>query len=432
MTLKVWGFAEFLPNQQRVVDFVQSTVVQSAKLYWYESITTCSVERDEVLLKGWEATSKEIYGLYGMATWPKDVKGYGLHFDLTVPFTRYIADNAWSLSFPFKRVQSQQCRRGERPQKWRFREFVQADVDVLWHHADKSRALYEAEVVHVLWSALTKIFDTLQVNQNWKIHINNRNLLQWVFRSVSDTEATISELSTLVDKYYKMEREQFEESIIKLLWEEKWSQFLERMSLPLDKLNTYEAWNDLYNQWVQELKDTILTLEQMSPTFKRVYDPTIVRGLDYYTWVVFETFIEWSMQRWSICSWWRYDNLVQEVDPKAQEFDGVGWSIGVSRLSAWLFEQWITELPWAERVLIASLEWTWENAQLIAQSLRDQWKQISLYPQSDKLGKQYSYAEKSWFTHVIICWPREVEQWIYMIKELATGEQTLHPLPELA
>ena len=177
MALRPSGFVEYSPSEQHIFDQLISEIQNQFQLFWYTHIYTPAVESNAVLLsKNWEETGKQIFGLYGLAQWAGDLKDYALHFDLTVPFARYVLVWEDKLTFPFKRFQIQPVRRGERAQKGRYREFWQCDIDVIWRRDNEKTVLYyDGETILTLMHALDAVLKKLEVNDEAVFHISNRN-----------------------------------------------------------------------------------------------------------------------------------------------------------------------------------------------------------------------------------------------------------------
>ncbi len=152
-------------------------------------------------------------------------------------------------------------------------------------------------------------------------------------------------------------------------------------------------------------------------------DFSIVRGLDYYTWIVFETFIFWDEKLGSIGSWWRYDNLTTYIDPKTS-FSWVWFSIWVTRLEEYLFDKISKDnLPkTTSEYLIINFEETINKSLELYMKMIWEWQSVEFYPCSDKLSKQFKYADKKWIKYSIILWQNELDKWVYSIKEMKTWE----------
>lgn len=211
--LRPSGFPEYSPGQQIIFDKLKATIEQNYQAFGYTHIHTPAVEKNEVLLsKNGEETGKQIFGLYGMAQGSEDLKDYGLHFDLTVPFARYTLDWEHQLTFPFKRYQIQPVWRGERAQKGRYREFFQCDIDVIWK-GEKSYLYYDAEIITTLAKTLTEIIDITGIDDTITFHINNKKMSQAFLSIITQNEDQRTKISSLIDKFDKIGEENFYQEI---------------------------------------------------------------------------------------------------------------------------------------------------------------------------------------------------------------------------
>lgn len=399
MMLRPWWFQEYSPKEQKLFDLLHKTIEQNFASYGYQHIHTPAVESVDVLKKWWDEVSKQIFGLYGLAQWAVDVKDYALHFDLTVPFARYALDRQNELAFPFKRYQIQPVWRGERSQKGRYKEFRQADVDVIWKTKDDRgyNAVYDADCVLALATTLRK---TLNSIGSQEIHIvvryNNKAFMMAVCNRLGIENTT--ELFALLDKYYKLPKSDFDRNIAALLSATQLQEF--------SKLRDIETHHEAFPEITTYIKPFTDALRQQLSSLEGIeiiYDPAIVRGLDYYTGTVFETFIDDRKELGSVCSWWAYANLTEFLDPK-QSFSGFGGSIGLSRLMSVLVEDYKimeTFVPQEASYLLIHEEQTASQAQDIVIQLRNTHKIAELYPLPDKLDKQFKYAEKKWISYVV-------------------------------
>lgn len=430
MVLKVWWFPEYTPAQQVLFDSIKQMVEETYQSFGYAHIETPAVERNEVLFKWWEWASKEIFGLYWMASGAEDLKWYGLNFDLTIPFARYVLDHQNDLAFPFKRYQAQSCRRGERPQRWRFRQFVQCDIDAIWtqNTSDVQHLFYDAELIYLLRSTIEKIRSEYLVDSHITSRINNRNILWGLFTAlVGDDQIKKQKLSKLFDSYYKLETDDFYTQIEWVVGKADLWVIKEFVQLSVDDLTEDFVDNKEFASGVQQLKEVFTYIGLLNTDLGDVfvYDPFIVRWLDYYTGTVFENLIEWDLGIGSICSGGRYANLTQSIEPKSQRFDWVGWSIGLSRLFFLVLEK-NTEKAGkmaSTDILLLHFEDTFEDIVTLSKKLQASGKRIEIYPSASKLKKQFSYADKLNIPEVVILWEWEKEQWIYKIKNMLTGEE---------
>lgn len=410
-------FPEYSPSEQAVFDNVKNIIEKHYRSFWYDHIYTPAVEANKVLLaKSWNETSKQIFWLYGLAQWSEDLKDYSLHFDLTIPFARYILDHEWEISFPFKRYQIQPVRRWERAQRWRYRELRQCDIDTVWRTETKdSMIFYDAETFVVIANTLEEIRLSYFADKSITLHYNNRRLVNWLLESYKNRD----EIFWLFDKYYKIWEEKFEEELKNLTQWEDTEKILNFVKDPKKHLN-----NSNSEEWIKELWELENYLEKLNVNkLKFVFDPFITRWLDYYTGTVYETFIDDDMSLGSISSGWRYDGLTKYIDAK-RNFSGVGWSIGISRLMALIFEinQWIKQTT--TDYMCINFSETFGDVSRIASKLRDEGNNVEIYPVADKLGKQFGYADKKWIRNVVILWEGEKEKWIYKMKNMETWVET--------
>jgi len=408
MVLRPWGFPEYSPSEQVVFDRIHSIIEKQYRSFWYAHIYTPAVEANKILLaKSGNETSKQIFGLYGLAQGWEDLKDYSLHFDLTIPFARYILDHEGDITFPFKRYQIQPVRRWERAQRWRFREFWQCDIDTV-RRADSPHSMlfYDAETLVVIANIFEELRQTYFSDMSITIHYNDRKFLT----KLLDHYPNKTQLYTLFDKYYKIWVQKFNEELTNLLWVTEAKNIQQQLTMPEKNPELL-----LLEEYLQKINIQNL---------KFVFDPFITRGLDYYTGMVYETFFDDDMSLGSISSGGRYDNLTTYIDPK-KNFSGVWGSIWISRLVSLIFEKWTwSKQSPAEYLCINFLE-TLPDICLVANKLRSEWCTVDIYPFADKLGKQFAYADKKWIPYVIILWTWEKEAGTYKIKHMKTGEEEI-------
>ena len=402
--LRPWWFPEYSPAEQAIFDKLISIIEKSYKSFWYYHIHTPAVESNKVLLaKSWQETSKQIFGLYGLAQGGEDLKEYSLHFDLTIPFARYILDHEWEITFPFKRYQIQPVWRGERAQRGRFREFWQCDIDTVWRADSKeSMNFYDAETLIVIANTLEEIKKEYFPKKSISIHYNDRRYLA----KLLDVYPNKADVYMLFDKYYKIWKEKFDAELITLIWAKEAEKIQKQLTNP-DK-----------NSELLEVEQNLKNLN--TNNLKFVFDPFITRGLDYYTGMVYETFFDDDMALGSISSGGRYEWLTAYIDLK-KNYSGVGGSIGISRLISLIFELWSWSKQTITDYLFVNFADTFPDICVLAQKFRSQWNNVEIYPFADKLGKQFGYADKKWIQYVVILWSWEKSEWIYKIKHMTTG-----------
>lgn len=431
--LRPWWFNELSIEDQKIFDWIVNIIKKNYKAFWYDHIHTPAVERNEVLTaKSWEDASKQIFWLYWLAQWIDDAKSYSLHFDLTIPLARYVLDWQDKLTFPFKRYQIQTVWRWERQQRWRFKEFFQADVDVIWKDEDiknnKSKFLYyDAELAYIAWSTIKDIFDFTKIEDEVTININNRKILwSYIDNICKWDENKKNKLISIIDKYYKIWEDKFKEEI-KELWftkneTNKINDFLtvERNKEDLLKLIDFIK-SETFNDWINELYYVVNEIDKLSEWFnnkiKYKINFLIVRWLDYYTWTVYETFSEKDIGIWSLCSGWRYEWLTKHINSKSN-FSWVWISIWVDRLMSLISEKETKEnINIEKKLMIVNFQDNIENIYRLWSKLINNYN-IEIYPKADNIKKQLTYANKKWLKYVVIYWEKEFLNKEYLIKDL--------------
>ena len=408
--LKVGWFAELKPAQKIVEEKIFEIIKKNYRQYGFTPIETPSVERTEVLTAkgGWEV-SNQIFGLYWLAQ--EDFKKYSLHFDLTVPFARYILDYKGEITFPFKRSQIQKVWRWERQQRGRSREFYQADIDAIWEETttnDEPGAVwknlfYDSEVISIWYKTYLEIFKAFDLDLKIKININNKRIISG-FVAALWVEEKFREISEVIDRKDKIDAEKFREDLIEVCWEEITEKIISFTNFEatfdnLDEVIALVGQEDIESlqelgRWISELKIVLENLYNLWIDKEDVIiNLWIIRGLDYYTGTIFETFIDGDRGLWSIASGWRYEWLTKFLDKKAN-YSGVGFSLWITRFEDYLFEKLDTaELPQttSEYLIINSKETTTIWVKLYS-FLAEKWKKVELFPDSDKQKKQTRYA----------------------------------------
>jgi histidyl-tRNA synthetase len=395
MTASLSGFPELLPAQRAVELAVLDRLRATFELHGFASIETRAVEPlDELLRKG--EIDKEIYVLRRLhAAEDAADSGLGLHYDLTVPFARYVLANAGHLEFPLRRYQIQKVWRGERPQEGRYREFTQADIDVVardvlpFHH--------DVEVARVMAAAL----GGLTFLPKLRLQINNRKLIEGFYRGVGapDVPAVMRTIDRL-DKlpFGEVGKLLVEDAGLSVEQAEKCLQLAAIRST--DSTFVSRVWglgvaHGLLDEGLEELSAVIDGCAGLSSDRLRVeVDLSIARGLDYYTGTVFETRMAGFEQLGSICSGGRYDSLAS--DGKVS-YPGVGISLGVTRLLTPLLQRGLLagSRPVPSAVLVAlPTEAARASCDLVAQALRARGIPTEVAATAQKFGRQIRYAER--------------------------------------
>jgi histidyl-tRNA synthetase len=400
-------------------------IKNSYEKYAFLPIDTPVIEKSEVLLaKGGGETEKQIY---------KVVKGdtdMSLRFDLTVPLARYVAMHFHELSFPFRRYHIAKVYRGEKSQKGRFREFYQADIDIIGN--GELSILNDAEIPSVIYTTFKDLgFD------NFTIKINNRKLLQGFFEYLNINN--FHEVLRIVDKLDKIgidrvERELLEIGIDKVKFEQikNFIMFDGNNDSTLEFLRNLDIDNVNFKTGLDELKTVTHYIEVFGvPKDNFKIDLTIARGLDYYTGTVYETFLNDYPKIGSICSGGRYDNLSEFYTN--QKLPGVGISIGLTRLFYQLKEAGIISADDEEliKVLIIPMDNFLEQSIEIANKLRGNGIPCQIYLEDSKMSKKLNYANKIKVPFVIIIGEEEVKRNLYTIKNMKTGDQTTKKIDEI-
>ncbi|WP_043502102.1 histidine--tRNA ligase [Georgenia sp. SUBG003] len=389
------GFPEWLPDGRVVEQHVLDSLRRTFELHGFAGIETRAVEPLSQLLRKGE-TSKEVYLLHRLQEEAgEDVgpdKQLGLHFDLTVPFARWVLEHAGQLSFPFKRYQIQKVWRGERPQDGRFREFTQADIDVVG--ADTLPFHFEVELPLVMAEALAAL-----PIPPVRISVNNRKVAQGFYEAIGldDVESALR----VIDKLDKIGPE----GVARALMDEAGAtpdqagKALELASISgtdasvADQVLALGARSELLETGLQELVTLVETAHDRSPGTV-VADLRIARGLDYYTGSVYETTLVGHENLGSICSGGRYDSLASDG---RRTFPGVGLSIGVSRLLARVLGDGLARASRAvpAAVLVAVNDEEHRRASdRVAQALRARGVPADVAPAAAKFGKQIRYADR--------------------------------------
>ncbi len=424
---KPWWFPEYLPSEQKIFDKIVDVFWKISSQFWYNHLHTCAVEKNEVLLKWWEETSKQIFWLYWLAQWSEDLKSYSLHFDLTVPLARYVIDNESSLVFPFKRYQAQPVWRWERSQKWRYKEFWQADIDIIWPNwTNNHNFLYDAEVMFVASRILLEIKKTFWLNFSFEMKYNNRKLISGLL-SIVDSDEDKKTIIKLLDDYYKIWAEKFNSEILSLwLNENVQKKIMEYCDLTIDNINSDFIDNDEFKRWVEELRivSNYIKMFNFVWDFSFKFDPFIVRWLDYYTGTVFETFVKEEFSLWSIYSWWRYEWLTSKLREKWNQYDWVWISMWISRIFSLILENVnLKKISDTETYLFLYFDETIQDIIIVMNRFISEWKKCELYPFADKLKKQFKYAEKKNIKNVVFLWEWEKYDNVFKIKNIETWDE---------
>ena len=414
------GFMELLPADQAKMERFMAVLRRSYALYGFTALDTPVIESAEVLLaKGGGETEKQIY------RFTKGDSDLALRFDLTVPLAKYVALHYGELSFPFRRFQIGKVYRGERAQRGRFREFYQADIDVIGD--GKLDIINEAEIPSIIYRTFTDLGLTKFV-----IRVNNRKILNGFYALLGLTEKS-GDIMRTVDKLDKIGAEKVKAILIDdfAVSEGDADEILKFIAIRgtnaevLAALDAYQGKNELFDTGLAELKTVVNYLPAFGvPEENFAVDLTIARGLDYYTGTVYETTLTDHPEIGSVCSGGRYDNLAEYYTDKA--LPGVGISIGLTRLFYVLQEQGMLsdELVTAPAdALIIPMTEDLGFAVQTATALRAAGVRVQLYTEQKKFKAKMSYADKLRFPYVILIGEDELAAGRVSLKDMATGEQ---------
>jgi histidyl-tRNA synthetase len=414
------GFPELLPAQRAVEQQVIDTLRHTFELHGFAGIETRAVEPlDQLLRKG--DTSKEVYLLRRLQEEsPGGHAGMGLHFDLTVPFARYVLENAGKLDFPFRRYQIQKAWRGERPQEGRFREFTQADIDIVGR--DTLAFHHDVEVTRVMVDALTR----LDFLPGFRLQVNNRKLIQGFYAGlgIEDTD----EVMRLVDKLDKLPVDKVRDLLVQDagLSSDDADRVLELATIRsddegfVDAVRALGVEHELLDEGLAELSALVRgCADLISDRVRVTADLSIARGLDYYTGTVFETRLDGYESMGSICSGGRYDALASDG---RTTYPGVGISLGVSRVVVPLLAR--TGLTASRSVPSAVLVAVVDDdsrgtSNAVAAALRARDIACEVAPSPAKFGKQIRYAERRGIPYV---WFAQ-QDGTHQVKDIRSGQQ---------
>lgn len=421
------GFMELLPAEQILFNKYLKTIQDTFEEYGFAPQDTPLVENAEVLfVQIGEDTTKEIY------RFKKGDDDLGLRFDLTVPLARYVAMYSNDLTFPFRRYQIGKVYRGERPQKGRFREFYQADIDIVGNGA--LSIVNDAEIPAVIYQVFKK-FDL----GNFVIKISNRKILSGLVESMGCSDK-VDGVLRVIDKLEKVGQETVKQMLIdieiKATDAEKIMDYVRIVGSNekiLEILKKMEVGNELFKIGVSELSEVVeKTIGFGVPKNNLQIDLGIARGLSYYTGTVYETILDDDRVKGSVCGGGRYDNLAENYSN--QSFPGVGVSIGLTRLFSQLLSEGVVKATTATpaKVLVIPMEADIPFALEVAGKLREMGVPTELYTEDDKFKKKLTYANKIGVPFVAIIGEDEVTKRKMSLKNMATGKQELVDINEAA
>ena len=414
------GFMELLPGKQAKLEKMMQVLRDTYALYGFAALDTPVIEDAKILLaKGGGETEKQIY------RFQKGDSDLALRFDLTVPLAKYVALHYNELAFPFRRFQIGKVYRGERAQRGRFREFYQADIDIIGD--GKLDILNEAEIPAIIY----RVFRGFGLNR-FQIRVNNRKILNGFYAMLGLSEKS-GDIMRTVDKLDKIGAEKV--SVILKddcgLTDEQANEILKFIAIRgsnaevLAALEGYAGRDELFDLGLNELKAVAANLSAFGvPEENFAVDLTIARGLDYYTGTVYETTLLDHPEIGSVCSGGRYDNLAGYYIDKA--LPGVGISIGLTRLFYVLDEQGLLNdaLPSAPAdALVLPMTEDVSKAVELAEALRSAGVRVQLYGEQKKFKQKMSYADKLGVPYAVLLGEDEIAEGKCSVKNMRTGEQ---------
>ena len=423
------GFMELLPAKQQRLEKMMSVLRDTYSLYGFAPLDTPAIEDAQILLaKGGGETEKQIY------RFQKGDSDLALRFDLTVPLAKYVALHYNDLAFPFRRYQISKVYRGERAQRGRFREFYQADIDIIGD--GKLDILNEAEIPAIIY----RVFRGFGL-ERFQIRVNNRKILNGFYAMQGLSEKS-GDIMRTVDKLDKIGAEKVRTILMEDcgLTDNQADEILKFIAISgsneavLAALEGYAGRNEVFDKGLEELKTVTANLAAFGvPEANFAVDLTIARGLDYYTGTVYETTLLDHPEIGSVCSGGRYDDLACYYTEK--QLPGVGISIGLTRLFYVLDEQGLLNPDLSSApadALVLPMTADPAPAIALAQQLRDAGIRVQLYGEQKKFKQKMSYADKLGVAYAVFLGEDEIAQGKCSVKDMRTGEQVAVTADEAA
>jgi len=414
------GFMELLPSKQIRFEKMTEILRNTYASYGFAPLDTPVIEDAQILLaKGGGETEKQIY------RFQKGDSDLALRFDLTVPLAKYVALHYNELAFPFRRFQISKVYRGERAQRGRFREFYQADIDIIGD--GKLDILNEAEIPAIIY----KVFRGFGLSR-FQIRVNNRKILNGFYAMLELSDKS-GDIMRTVDKLDKIGAAKVKTILLDDcgLSEEQADEILKFIAITstnaqvIAALEGYVGKNELFDLGLTELKAVCANLTAFGvPEENFAVDLTIARGLDYYTGTVYETTLLDHPEIGSVCSGGRYDNLAGYYIEK--QLPGVGISIGLTRLFYVLDEQGLLNpaLPSAPAdALVLPMTSDPAPAIALAETLRSAGLRVQLYGEQKKFKQKMAYANKLEVPFAVLLGEDEIAEGMCSVKNMQTGEQ---------
>lgn len=420
------GFMELLPSDQLLLNKMLDTIRATYETYGFVPLDTPIIEKSEILLaKSGGETEKQIY------RFNKGENDLSLRFDLTVPLARYVAQHYNDLTFPFRRYHIGKVFRGEKPQKGRFREFYQCDIDIIGN--EKLSIINDAEILSVIYST----FKALGF-EDFTIRINNRKILNGFFEYLNISNK--ADVLRTIDKLDKTGEASVAKELKELgLDNEAVEKIIRFINIKGNSAETAGSLKDMgvetsmFLEGIEELEKVCEYVRHFGIPEKNVaVDLTIARGLDYYTGTIYETVLDQYPSIGSVCSGGRYDNLAQNYTEK--KLPGVGISIGLTRLFYQLREAGIIsggKRATTTGLLIIPMKGTVDYALEFSTKTRQAGIPTEVYLNEGKMGKMFAYADKLGIPYAVVVGEDEIKNGAFSLKDMKTGEQTSLSVDEI-
>jgi len=412
------GFMELLPPSQASFDSMIRKLREAFSLYGFTPLDTPLMEAAEILLaKGGGETEKQVYTLR------KGDNDLALRYELTASLAKYVALYYNDLAFPFRRYEIGKVYRGERAQRGRFREFYQADIDII---GDGSLSIMnEAEVPGVIYKCLKSLG-----LESFVISINNRKVLSGLYE-ILELSDIATEIMRVVDKLNKIGVEKLSKTLVEDLGlsQEQTNEliyFVSSEDNPFDIMEKYKGRNETFDKGFEELEALQKHLAGFGvPDTHFKIDLSIARGLDYYTGTVYETYLTDYPEIGAVCSGGRYDNLAEYYTDR--KMPGVGLAIGLTRLFFVLQEQGLLNeafLSAPADVLIIPMTDDLTHAVELATSMRESGLRVQIYTEDKKFKAKMTYANKLGIPFVVFLGEDEISKKVITVKDMESGTQT--------
>jgi len=420
------GFMELLPADQVLFNQIKDTICETYERFGFIPLDTPIIEYSEVLLaKAGGETEKQIY------RFTKGENDISLRFDLTVPLSRYVAQNYFDLTFPFRRYQIGKSFRGEKPQKGRYREFYQCDIDIIGD--GELSIMNDAEIPSIIYTVFKKLGF-----ENFTIRMNNRKILGGFFSSLGYSE-NITDILRIIDKLEKIGESGVraelksislnDESIDKII---KFVTITGNCKEVIAQLRELGISDEVFENGVNELEAVTTAVKNFGlPENNYKIDLTIARGLDYYTGTVYETVLNDYPKLGSVCSGGRYDNLAEYYTNK--KLPGVGVSIGLTRLFYQFREAGIMVPKQSSlaKVMIVPMTDDLSYSIKLASNLRERGINTEVYYNQKSIKGKFNYANKLSIPYVVVIGEDEIANNKFTVKNMEKGEQVTVDIDEL-